>query len=44
VPGSEQVAIPGAGHFYEDREDALVKAIVPFLDRSLQAAGSNADK
>jgi pimeloyl-ACP methyl ester carboxylesterase len=44
VPGSEQVVIPGAGHFYEDREDALVKAIIPFLDRSLQGAGSSAGK
>ncbi|MGH8747314.1 MAG: DUF3530 family protein [Burkholderiales bacterium] len=36
VPGSEQVMIPGAGHFYEYREDDLVKVIVPFLDRSLK--------
>jgi len=36
VPGSEQVVIPGAGHFYEYREDDLVKVIVPFLDRSLR--------
>jgi len=44
VPGSEQVVIPGAEHFYEYREDDLVKVIVPFLDRSLQQPAQSAVK
>jgi pimeloyl-ACP methyl ester carboxylesterase len=41
VPGSDQVVIPDAQHFFEGREDALVKVVVEFLDGrfgSLQAA------
>jgi len=44
VPDSEQVQIPGAEHFYEDREDDLVRVILPFLDRSLQRAEPDAVK
>lgn len=32
VPGSEQVIVPDAQHFFEGREDELVKVIVEFLD------------
>jgi pimeloyl-ACP methyl ester carboxylesterase len=35
VPGSEQVAVPGAQHFFEGQEDDLVKVVVGFLDRTL---------
>jgi alpha-beta hydrolase superfamily lysophospholipase len=34
VPGSAQVAVPGAQHFFEGHEDALVRIVVDFLDRS----------
>ena len=33
VPGSEQVVVKDALHFFEGREDELVKVIVAFLDR-----------
>jgi pimeloyl-ACP methyl ester carboxylesterase len=33
VPGSEQVVVPNALHFFEGREDELVKIITGFLDR-----------
>jgi pimeloyl-ACP methyl ester carboxylesterase len=43
VPGSDQVVVPDALHFFEGREDDLVKVIVTFLDRqflpSTAAAG-----
>ncbi|HVY08002.1 MAG TPA: hypothetical protein VHB46_18655 [Burkholderiales bacterium] len=32
VPGSDQVVVPDAQHFFEGREDDLVKVIVAFLD------------
>lgn len=32
VPGSEQVVLDGAQHFFEGREDDLVKVVVDFLD------------
>ena len=32
VPGSEQIIVPDAQHFFEGREDDLVKVIVAFLD------------
>jgi len=35
VPGSEQIAVPGAQHFFEGQEDELVKIVVAFLDRTL---------
>jgi len=38
VPGSEQVVIPDAQHFFEGREDDLVKVIVEFLDSRFVAA------
>jgi alpha/beta superfamily hydrolase len=34
VPGSGQVMVPGAKHFFEGREDELVKIVAGFLDRS----------
>jgi len=34
VPGSQQVVVPGAKHFFEGHEDELVKIVVGFLDRS----------
>ena len=33
VSGSEQVVVPDALHFFEGREDELVKIITGFLDR-----------
>jgi acetyl esterase/lipase len=33
-PGSGQVVVPGAQHFFEDHEDELVRIVVGFLDRS----------
>ena len=33
IPGSEQVVVDGAMHFFEDRQDVLTRAIVSFLDR-----------
>jgi pimeloyl-ACP methyl ester carboxylesterase len=33
VPGSEQVVVKDALHFFEGREDELVKLIIGFLDR-----------
>jgi alpha/beta superfamily hydrolase len=32
VPGSDQVIVPNAQHFFEGREDELVKVLVEFLD------------
>ncbi len=32
VPGSDQVIVPDAQHFFEGREDDLVKVVVEFLD------------
>jgi hypothetical protein len=33
VPGSEQVKVPDALHFFEGREDELVGIVTGFLDR-----------
>lgn len=33
IPGSEQIVVDGAMHFFEDRQDVLTRAIVAFLDR-----------
>lgn len=33
-PGSGQVMVPGARHFFEGREDELVKIVAGFLDKS----------
>ena len=35
VPGSGQVMVPGAKHFFERREDELVKIVAGFLDKNL---------
>ena len=32
VPGSDQVVVPDAQHFFEGREDDLVKVVAQFLD------------
>ena len=34
-PGSGQVMVPGAKHFFEGREDELVKIVTGFLDRTI---------
>lgn len=36
-PGSGQIMVPGARHFFEGREDELVKIVVGFLDRTFAA-------
>ncbi|HSO07800.1 MAG TPA: DUF3530 family protein [Pelomicrobium sp.] len=35
IPGSGQVVIPGADHFFAGRESAMVDAVKAFLDREL---------
>jgi len=35
-PGSGQVMVPGAKHFFEGKEDQLVKIITGFLDKTLK--------
>ena len=37
VPGSRQVVIPDALHFFEGKEDELVKVVVSFLDEVFHA-------
>lgn len=37
VPGSQQVIVPDAEHFFEGREDELVKVVVEFLDHNFHA-------
>ncbi len=39
-PGSAQIVVPGAEHFFEGKEDVLTKIIVDFLDRSFRAPKS----
>ena len=36
-PGSGQVMVPGAKHFFEGREEELVKIVAGFLDRTVAA-------
>jgi len=36
-PGSAQVIVPDAKHFFEDREDELVKIVAAFLDQTFSA-------
>jgi pimeloyl-ACP methyl ester carboxylesterase len=36
VPGSGQVMVPGARHFFEGKEDELVKIVAGFLDKSFK--------
>ena len=36
VPGSDQIMVQGAKHFFEDREEELVRIVVAFLDRSFR--------
>jgi pimeloyl-ACP methyl ester carboxylesterase len=40
VPGSQQVIVPDALHFFEGREDDLVKIVVNFLDQRFHAGQS----
>jgi len=42
VPGSDQVVVPDAQHFFEGREDDLVKVVVEFLDGRFVAGKSAA--
>jgi pimeloyl-ACP methyl ester carboxylesterase len=35
-PGSAQIAVPRAKHFFEGQEDELVKIVADFLDKSLK--------
>ena len=44
VPGSDQVIVPDALHFFEGREDDLVKVLVAFLDSRFGAASTAAAK
>ena len=37
IPGSGQVEVPDAKHFFEDKEEELLKIIVAFLDKSFRA-------
>jgi alpha-beta hydrolase superfamily lysophospholipase len=37
-PGSGQVMVPGAKHFFEGREDELIKIVTGFLDRTFKVA------
>jgi pimeloyl-ACP methyl ester carboxylesterase len=36
VPGSDQIMVQGAKHFFEDREEELVRIVLAFLDRSFR--------
>lgn len=42
VPGSKQVKVPDALHFFEGQEDELVHIVVDFLDRVFHADNANA--
>jgi pimeloyl-ACP methyl ester carboxylesterase len=42
VPGSDQVIVPDAQHFFEGREEELVNVIVAFLDTRFGAANAAA--
>ncbi|MEO8717354.1 MAG: DUF3530 family protein [Burkholderiales bacterium] len=42
VPGSAQVVVPGAQHFFEDHEAELVRLVVDFVDRSFSRGTSAA--
>jgi alpha/beta superfamily hydrolase len=35
-PGSAQVMVPEAHHFFEDREDELVRIVTAFLDKTFK--------
>jgi pimeloyl-ACP methyl ester carboxylesterase len=43
-PGSEQVIVPDAQHFFEGREEELVKVLVGFLDSRFGTVSSAANK
>jgi alpha/beta superfamily hydrolase len=40
VPGSDQVIVPNAQHFFEGREDDLVNVLIEFLDSRFGAANA----
>lgn len=42
VPGSDQIVVADALHFFEGREDDLVKVLVEFLDRRFGSAATAA--
>jgi alpha/beta superfamily hydrolase len=37
IPGSGQIEVPDAKHFFEDKEERLLKIVVAFLDKSFGA-------
>ena len=37
IPGSAQIEVPGAKHFFEDKEEELIPIVVEFLDKSFRA-------
>ena len=37
IAGSAQVEVPGAKHFFEDKEEELLRIIVAFLDKAFPA-------
>lgn len=41
VPGSQQVVVPDALHFFEGKEDQLVKVVVGFLDQVFHSGKPN---
>jgi pimeloyl-ACP methyl ester carboxylesterase len=40
-PGSAQVMVPGARHFFEGQEEELVRIVAGFLDRTFKAPASS---
>jgi pimeloyl-ACP methyl ester carboxylesterase len=44
VPGSEQVIVPDAQHFFEGREEDLIKVLVDFLDSRFGTANAAANQ
>ncbi|HEV8096118.1 MAG TPA: hypothetical protein VGP71_10335, partial [Burkholderiales bacterium] len=37
IPGSAQIEVAGAKHFFEDKEEELLGIIVTFLDKTFRA-------
>ena len=38
IPGSGQIEVQGAKHFFEDKEEELLKIVVAFLDKTFRVA------
>jgi alpha/beta superfamily hydrolase len=38
IPGSGQIEVQGAKHFFEGKEEELLKIVVAFLDKSFRVA------